>query len=253
MNISINALQAMKETGGTLEINLNRVKLDRDNAIPNTTLLKGNYLKLTISDTGKGIDKKTLNRIFEPFFTKSKIGEGTGLGLSVVHGIVTSCNGEITVESDPMKGTTFTIYFPEYDREILKRKPQKDRLTMGKEHILFIDDEKEITVMAFRMLAHLGYNVITMTESLKALDEFKKQPDKFDLVITDQIMPHLTGLQLATKMRQIKPDIKIIIITGFSDSIDAEKTKELGFDGFIIKPLILKDLNTTIRKVIEAK
>lgn len=253
MNISINAFQSMEESGGVLEISLDRAILECDNAIPDTTLPKGKYLKLTIRDVGTGVDNEIKGRIFEPFFTKRKIGEGTGLGLSVVHGIVTGCNGGITVESAPGKGTIFSVYFPEYEKGLLKSKLQNDELIKGKEHILFVDDEKEITTMANRMLARLGYVVSTMTNSLEAYNEFKKQPEKYDLVITDQIMPNMMGSQLATKIRQIKPDIKIIIITGYSDSINAEKIKELGFNGFIIKPLILKDLCTTIRNVIENK
>ena len=251
MNISINAFQSMEESGGILEIALERFVIDRDNAIPDTTLPKGNYFKLIISDTGAGMDKNIKERIFEPFYTKRKIGEGTGLGLSVVHGIVTGCNGGITVDSSPGEGTTFTIYFPEYEKGIAKSESLSTRLTKGKEHILFVDDDKEITTMAQRMLTHVGYMVTTMTDSVKAFKTFQKQPDIYDLVITDQIMPNMTGSQLATEIRQIKPDIKIIIITGYSDSINAEKVKELGFNGFIIKPLILRDLCTTIRNVIE--
>ncbi len=251
MNICINAFQSMEESGGILEIGLEKIHLDHDNAIPDTTLTKGNYLKLTIRDTGTGMDKKTRERIFEPFFTKRKIGEGTGLGLSVVHGIVTGCNGSLTVESAPRRGTIFTVYFPEYEKRILKSKSQNRKLTKGKEHILFVDDDKEITTMANQMLARLGYIVTTITDSVKAYDIFEKQPGKYDLVITDQVMPNLLGSQLATKIRLIKPGIKIIIITGYSDSINAEKIKELGFNGFIIKPLILRDLCRTIRNVIE--
>lgn len=251
MNICINAFQSMEESGGVLEIGLEKIHLDHDNAIPDTTLTKGNYLKLTIRDTGMGMDKKTRERIFEPFFTKRKIGEGTGLGLSVVHGIVTGCNGSLTVESAPRRGTIFTVYFSEYERRIPKSKSPIEKLTKGKEHILFVDDDKEITTMANQMLTRLGYIVTTITDSVKAYDIFEKQPEKYDLVITDQVMPNLLGSQLATKIRQIKPGIKIIIITGYSDSINAEKIKELGFNGFIIKPLILRDLCITIRNVIE--
>ncbi len=253
MNICINAFQSMEESGGVLEIGLEKIHLDHDNAIPDTTLTKGNYLKLTIRDTGMGMDKKTRERIFEPFFTKRKIGEGTGLGLSVVHGIVTGCNGSLTVESAPRRGTIFTVYFPEYEKKISKSKSPNGKLTKGKEHILFVDDDKEITTMANQMLTRLGYIVTTLTNSVKAYDIFEKQPEKYDLVITDQVMPNLLGSQLATKIRKIKPGIKIIIITGYSDSINAEKIKELGFNGFIIKPLILRDLCITIRNVIENK
>jgi signal transduction histidine kinase/ActR/RegA family two-component response regulator len=251
MNICINAFQSMEESGGILEISLENAILDRDNAIPDTSLQKGKYLKLTIRDVGSGMDNETKGRIFEPFFTKRKVGEGTGLGLSVVHGIVTGYNGGITVESVPEKGTSFTVYFPEYDKRILKRKLQNYKLIKGKEHILFVDDEKDITTMANRMLSRLGYVVTTISDSVNAYDEFMKQPELYDLVITDQVMPNMMGSQLATKIRQIKPDIKIIIITGYSDSISAEKIKELGFNGFIIKPLILRDLSNTIRNVIE--
>jgi CheY-like chemotaxis protein len=252
MNISINAFQSLEDSGGTLEIGLEKVILDRENAVPDTTLPKGNYLKLTISDTGSGMDKNTQERIFEPFFTQKKIGEGTGLGLSVVHGIVTSCNGGITVDSAPGKGTTFTVYFPEYEKGISTDESYLEEVSKGMEHILFVDDDKEITTMANRMLTRVGYIVTTMTDSIKAFNKFKKQSEIYDLVITDQVMPNLTGSQLATRMREIRPDIKIIIITGYSDSINVEKVKELGFNGFIIKPLILRDLCSTIRNVIES-
>ncbi len=251
MNLSTNAYHAMKEKGGTLKISLKTVRANKamQRKIPKLELKT--YLCTTVSDTGHGMDKVTLSRIFEPFFTKKEVGVGSGLGLSVVHGIVSSYDGAITVESEPGKGTVFNIYLPQYSAAD-NIKLNKDRIVQkGKEHILFVDDEEEITFMGKRMLESLGYTVNVHTNSLAALDDFTSDPTLYDLLVTDQTMPYMLGTELIRKARELKPAIKAIIITGFGDSITEEEKIKKGIDAIVVKPLILSSFSNLIRKVLD--
>jgi len=216
MNLCTNAAHAMAENGGTLEISL----IDRE-ILPKDELTKkikpGPYLMLSVSDTGHGMTPEVKDRIFEPFFTTKEQGQGTGMGLSVIHGIIESQGGCIEVYSEPGQGSRFNIYLPSIVREIVKDPLPKKEIPMGSERILFVDDEEMLIRLTRQMLEALGYHVTTRSSSIEALELFKAKPDSFDLVITDLTMPNMTGIGLATEMRKIRPDIKVVIATGYSE------------------------------------
>ncbi len=252
MNLCTNASYAMMNTGGILEVNLDVISADRNltRQVPN--LKKGKYVRLTLSDTGHGMDSKTKERIFEPFFTRKEVGSGSGLGLSVVHGIVNNYGGAITVDSTVGVGTTFTIYLPHYGISPVNNDDLNKTITKGDEFILFVDDEQEITFMGKKMLENIGYKVTIMTDSLSALEEFKSNPNKYSLLVTDQTMPRMFGTELATKMREIRPELKVIIITGYIDKLSEDLINKTGISEIIMKPLILSDFSKVIRKVLDA-
>jgi len=251
MNFCTNALHAMSEEGGILEINLSETELDSYTASQYPDLGTGKYIRLTVSDTGHGIDKDVMERIFEPYFTTKEKGRGTGLGLSVVHGIVKSHGGAITVYSEPGKGSTFHVYIPAIQREVVEEKDEIEPLPTGHERILFIDDEPGLVEIGKQMLEYLGYEVTTRTSSIEALELFRTKPDQFDLVITDMTMPQMMGDRLAQELMQIRPDIPIILCTGFSKRITEEKAKGIGIKAFAMKPLVMRDLANTVREVLE--
>ena len=197
------------------------------------------------------MDIKTKERIFEPFFTRKEVGSGSGLGLSVVHGIISNYGGAIVVDSTPGKGSTFIIYLPKYAGDLLESDKANKKPLKGDEHILFVDDEPEITFMGKKMLENLGYKVSISSDSVSALEEFKINPDKYSLLVTDQNMPHVTGTELASQMKAISPDLKVIIITGYSDNLSEEVLTENGISEVILKPMILDDFSKTIRHVLD--
>jgi signal transduction histidine kinase len=251
MNICTNAYHAMMRKGGRLEVNLDVLDLDARKLKTAGKIKSGTYVRLTISDTGHGMDKQTLARIFEPFFTKKEVGSGSGLGLSVVHGIVSNYNGAIEVESQPGKGSRFMIYLPQHSPESTDDDITREAATRGKERILFVDDEKEITYMGKKMLESLGYTVDIKTDGLSALRELRNDPDKYDLLVTDQAMPKMLGTELVEAARKIRPDLKVIIITGYRDSIPNKSNSELSVSEIILKPLILSDFSKLIREVLD--
>jgi signal transduction histidine kinase len=251
MNLCTNAVHAMKDQGGILELSLSTKAIAGKEAKEIPNLKKGKYIILTISDTGHGMDSVTRKRIFEPFFTKKEVGSGSGLGLSVVHGIVNNYDGAITVESEPGTGTIFTLYLPEYEDDGLESSVTSRKVAKGDEYILFVDDEQEITFMGKRMLENLGYKVTVMTDSLAALDEFSSNPNLYSLLVTDQTMPRMLGTELAARVKKIKPEIKIIIITGFVDSMTNEMITKTGISELVIKPLVFSDFSKTIRRVLD--
>ena len=251
MNLCTNAIHAMTEQGGILELQLTTMSVTKKMAKEITNLKKGEYIVLKISDTGHGMDSKTRERIFEPFFTKKEVGSGSGLGLSVVHGIVNNYDGAITVESEPGVGTTFTLFLPQYDDDGLESSITSRKVTKGDEHILFVDDEQEITFMGKRMLENLGYKVTIKTDSISALEEFRSKPEEFSLLVTDQTMPRMLGTELAKKAKEIKPELKVIIITGFVDSMTNEMISDNGISELVLKPLILSEFSKTIRRVLD--
>ena len=253
MNLCTNAFSAMAKTGGILEISLDPVRVNRKMAKQYSALREGNYVRLIISDNGQGMDSITKERIFEPFFTRQEVGSGSGLGLSVVHGIVNNYEGAITVDSTLGKGTSFTIYIPQYGINPMDQNESDQKLTKGVEHILFVDDEQEITFMGKKMLETLGYNVTIKNDSLAAYEEFLSSPDKYSLLVTDQTMPKMLGTKLAAKMRIIKPELKVIIITGYIDKISEEIINKNGISEVIMKPLKLSDFSKIIRKVLDEK
>ena len=250
MNLCTNAAHAMRDNGGILDIQLREIKLD-----PQSVFLKdlqaGTYQQLTISDTGHGMTPEIMNRIFEPYFTTKTKGEGTGMGLAVAHGIVKSHGGEITVYSEPGRGTTFHVYLPVTEINKRVEVEETEEVRGGDEYILFVDDEETLVELAKQMLESLGYTVAARTSSIEALEAFRSHPDRFALVITDQTMPHMTGLQLSGKLRQLRPDIPIILCTGFSENANEEIVKAHQINAFVMKPLLKKDIARVIRNVLD--
>lgn len=253
MNLTTNAGYAMSEKGGRLTVALTQMELDRTFTDQYTDIEPGPYLKLTVSDTGTGIAPEHLNRVFDPFFTTKPKGEGTGMGLAVVHGIVSSLKGAIRVASTPGVSTRFDLFLPVIeDSQMLEHAPAEP-LPVGKERILFVDDEVFQTDLLKQMLGLLGYQVTVRNQSPAALALFKQDPHAFDLVITDMIMPELTGDQLAVKMLELRPDLPIILATGYSAKITEAKAKALGIRAYALKPLVMEKLAKMIRAVIDGK
>ena len=256
MNLCTNAFHAMRESGGILEVNLDVVEVDDALARPHPKLALGPYVRLTVSDSGHGMDPETRDRVFEPFFTTKGVGKGTGLGLSVVHGIVVSHGGEITVYSEPGLGTTFHVYLPRSEAPAEERKPagsNAEVVITGSERVLVVDDDEEVARMAEQMLKRLGYKVTVRTNSAEARDTFLAHPERFDIVITDQTMPQLTGLELAQELLRARPDIPIILISGFSELITGAKIEKIGIRHYIMKPLVGGELAAAIRQVLDKK
>ena len=251
MNLGTNAAHAMRENGGLLEVGLEEVSLNERDMVRHPDLSPGPYVKLTVRDTGQGMDQETMSHIFEPFFTTKAVGEGTGMGLAVVHGIVKSSGGEITVTSRPGEGTTFVILLPKILGEVATPSAASHPLPTGNDSILFIDDEEMLVNITKEMLKKLGYQVVAQASSLEALKIFHDQPEKFDLVITDQTMPQMTGMQLAQEVKQIRPDIPIILCTGYSEKVSLENMKAAGINDLLMKPVIMRTLAETIRKVLD--
>ncbi len=252
MNLSTNAAHAMREKGGMLGITLENIEIDQATSKQYNVLSPGYYAKLSVSDTGHGMNHSVMERIFDPYFTTKKSGEGTGMGLSVVHGIVKSHDGEITVYSEPDRGTVFHVYLPLIDS--YDRKEERNALLPlqgGNERILFVDDEKNLVDFSVKMLERLGYNVISTSSSIDALEIFRRNPDSFDIIITDQTMPVMTGIELAEKIINIRSDIPVIICTGFSESINSEKAEVAGIKQLLMKPFTMKDISQAIRKVLD--
>ena len=252
MNLCTNAVHAMDEKG-VLGISLQEVTLNAKDVTHKPELIPGAYACLSISDTGTGMNQETINHIFEPFYTTKEVGKGTGIGLSVIHNIVESHKGMITVDSEPKKGTTFHVFFPLVeDVESVSRNIFGPTPT-GNERILYVDDEKLLTDLFSRLLEPLGYKVTTKTNSTEALKLFKSKPDDFDMLITDQSMPDLSGVEMAIEFLKIRPDIPIILCTGYSSKISAEEAKKIGIKEFMMKPLHRRQLAATIRKILDEK
>ena len=253
MNLCTNAFHAMREKGGVLEIKLDDLYLDLKAVSQFTDLNPGSYLRLTVADTGHGIAPAIIDNIFDPYFTTKDVGEGTGMGLSVAHGIVTSHGGDIKVESEPGKGTTFQILLPKFETDTSPVAQPSVQLLRGTERVLFVDDERT-AVDAFQpMLESLGYNVTARTSSIEALEAFRNNPDAFDLVISDMTMPNMTGKDLAKALMSIRSDIPIILCTGFSEQIDENEAREMGISAFVMKPIVMKEMAHRIREVLDKK
>lgn len=255
INLCINAGHAMREKGGELSVSLKQVNLAAGHGIGN--LAPGLYQQLTVGDTGHGMTPDILQHIFEPYFTTKKAGEGSGMGLAVVHGIVNTCGGEITVYSEVGKGAAFNVFLPvEKDVrkdvwEIAAVSPAPVLAQGQGEKILLVDDEANLAEMTKEMLESYGYSVDTRIDSLEALEVFQENPAKYNLVISDQTMPNLTGVHLAQKIRRIRADIPIIVCSGYSDSIDEDSYSSYGINAFVMKPFAGKDLARAVRQVLE--
>ncbi|HKJ32671.1 MAG TPA: response regulator [Balneolales bacterium] len=251
MNLCTNADHAMREKGGVLEVKLEEVELDADFTALQPDMKPGAYLNLTVSDTGNGMPPDVLERIFDPFFTTKETGEGTGMGLSVVHGIIGSYGGAITAYSEPGQGSTFKVYLPIIETSKEAHIGPEESIPIGSERILFVDDESVLVNMGKQIFESLGYDVTTRTSSIEALELFKNQPDRFDLVITDMTMPNMTGEDLAQELIRIKPNIPIILCTGFSAKIDDQKASAVGIRALVLKPIVKREIATTVRKVLD--
>ena len=250
MNLCNNAADAMRQEGGILSLELSDFETPRDGAVPG--LSRGSYMRLAVIDTGEGMPPELLDRIFDPFFTTKEPGRGTGLGLSVVHGIVSSYNGAITVESDPGKGTEFSVYFVKAGEKPMQEREEEMDIPTGHERILFVDDEEMLVEMGKAMLEGLGYETTGKTSSTEALDVYQKNPGCFDLLIADLSMPGMTGLQLVHEVKSIR-EIPAILITGFSHLVDATSVTAVGVNAFIMKPVTRCELSRTIRRVLDAE
>jgi signal transduction histidine kinase/ActR/RegA family two-component response regulator len=250
INLCANAEYAMRQTGGILEIRLEAVEVAASLATQYPTLHLGPHARLTVRDTGQGMPPDVVERIYDPFFTTKAAGEGTGIGLSVVHGIVVSHGGAITVESQAGHGTTFMVYLPCIPWDMDGEMPAEESLPYGQGRLLLVDDEPALVRLGYSVLTQLGYDVTTYTSSLEALAAFQAAPDHFDLVITDYTMPQMTGEALARALRSLRPDIPIILETGFSHTIDAERATALGLNAFLLKPWTVQELARTIAQVL---
>jgi len=252
MNLCTNAYHAMMEEGGILEVSLTAVDLDAESSAQHAELKQGQYFMLTVSDTGQGMDRATMDRIFDPYFTTREKDHGTGLGLSVVHGIVKSYGGVIMVYSKPGEGTTFHVYFPVFEEEQKSAEfKQKEPVPTGDERVLLVDDEPSLTELGQQMLELLGYNVTTRTSSREALELFRSKAHQFDIVITDMTMPEMMGDRLAQELLKIRPDIPIIIYTGFNEKISKNRARDIGIRKFIMKPLVISNLAKAVREVLD--
>lgn len=253
MNLCVNASQAMGEKGGVITIHLENVNVSEREADLTPELEVGSYVCLNVSDTGPGIPREIADKIFDPYFTTKKVGEGTGLGLATVHGIVRSHGGAIFLKSEPGQGALFTVYLPLIEEAAgpeagLTIIPEK-----GAERILLVDDEESITEVGRELLQNLGYHVETRTASREALEAFRAAPDKYDLVITDQTMPNMTGLDLASELRKIKPDLPIILCSGFSININQKRAKASGVKAFVMKPFLIEQLSEAVRTALKSE
>jgi len=253
MNLCTNAGHAMRKTGGILDISLLTVELDHDFARVHPEIKPGQFLRLTISDTGHGMSHDVKERIFDPFFTTKGEGEGTGMGLSVVHGIVRSLGGTIVVHSELDKGSSFSVYLPVHARQLVKQEDPEEIIPGGKEHIVFVDDEEFIVDIAQQMLKMLGYRVVGKTDSRDAFAYFKEHAGEVDLVITDFTMPHMTGFDLAKEVRKIRPELPILLCTGYNTGFSEAEIKEAGINAFILKPVVRKELAEVVRRVLDRR
>lgn len=252
LNLCTNAYHAMREKGGSLSIELADITVEPGNdTMPPVD--PGPYARVMVRDTGTGIPADIRDRIFDPFFTTKPAGEGTGLGLSVVMGIVKESHGHITVDSQPGKGTLFSVFFPLAIPGSIDSTAKEEPAPSGKEHILLVDDDPILLEMEKQLLRRLGYEVTCQQHSGEALGLVRENPNLFDLVITDQTMPDLTGIQLAKKILEINRALPIILCTGFSDTVDFESTKNAGIRKFIMKPVTKNEMAKTIRDVFHAK
>ncbi|MCF8039312.1 MAG: PAS domain S-box protein [Desulfohalobiaceae bacterium] len=251
MNLATNAYQAMEARGGRLMVGLEQIRMEPDPKLQ-PDFAPGVYVRLSVEDTGSGIEQHVLDKIFEPYFTTKETGKGTGLGLSVVQGIVKKSNGDIQITSTPGQGTEIRVYFPVLENTSLERQTDPDLPVLGgTESLLLVDDELAIVKMEQQILERLGYRVTVSTGSVEALEAFRADPYAVDLVITDMSMPNMSGLQLSTELKRIRPDIPVVLCTGFSDQINAEKSKALGIDGFVLKPVVRQEIAALLRKVLQ--
>jgi signal transduction histidine kinase len=250
-NLCTNSYQAMRETGGTLTVRLEQIEIDGTNNRRKADLPTGVYVKLMVSDNGPGMTADVRRKIFEPYFTTKGKEEGTGLGLAVVHGIVTSCHGVITVHSEVGCGTNFNIYLPVIKAEAVDEEQESGAAPpTGNERVLLVDDDEKIVAIDKMTLTGLGYEVSGFTSSAAALEAFRQSPAAFDILVTDMTMPDLTGADLTREFMAIRPGFPVIICTGYSEIINEEKAKEMGVREYLMKPVSRMKLATAIRAAL---
>ena len=254
LNLITNAFQAMGSDGGTLYITLKEIKI-RSEASREMKLPPGTYVCIGVADTGGGIRASIKDKIFDPYFTTKEKGTGTGLGLSVVSGIVKNYGGDICFFSETGKGSLFQVYLPICSMPFKVLSPARDEQTglNGNESILFVDDDPFIVEFQQEAFKHYGYTITSFVSSIEALNEFKANPDGYDIVLCDMTMPDMTGLKLANKIKQINPDIPVIICTGFSNQINQKNFHKLGLDGFLMKPVTKEESLKLIRHLLDNK
>jgi CheY-like chemotaxis protein len=241
----------MRDKGGRLLISLSDLTFGSDDTMPHAEMQPGRYVQLTVKDSGTGITDDVKNRMFEPFFTTKKPGEGTGMGLAVVYGIVKAHEGAVTVDTKVGKGSTFSIFFPAIE-DVAEERPQKRGvIPRGKERILVVDDEPSVVKATSETLERLGYRVMTAASGAEAWKIFERVPQPFDLVITDEVMPGMSGIRLAQKILEVRPDLPIILFTGYSENVSSEEAKAAGIREFLIKPFPKHELAQTVRKVLD--
>ncbi len=253
LHLCTNAAHSMKDKGGVLEVSLKKRTLDNRTKKNYHGLGPGDYVELNVRDTGCGIDKKIIDQIFDPFFTTKEIGVGSGMGLSIIHGIVKEHSGDIVVHSEPDKGTSFHILFPVIENEKTPEKISEEPPLSNGEKILFIDDELSLVFASKRNLESLGYEVVTERNPINALNVFKENPNAFDLIITDISMPDMTGIRLSEEIMKIRPNIPIILCSGFSERVSEQQAKALGIKYFLLKPYRLSEMAKKIRLALDAK
>ncbi len=253
MNLCANAMHAMKGKDGVLELTLASVAVSSKTRGRFPRLPPGEYVDLTVRDTGSGMDKQTLERIFEPFFTTKRSGEGTGMGLAVVHGIVTGLQGTIHVESEPGKGSAFHIVLPVVAQSVdVSSAASVSPPKKGVGTVLFVDDDGDIVTMAEQMLSGLGYTPVTCRSSREALEVFRVDPERFDLVITDQMMPTMTGMEMVRELRHMRRAIPVILCTGFSQTVSQAELEECGIRDVLMKPILLRQMAEAIDRALKA-
>ena len=253
MNLCTNAHHSMRESGGMLEITLTDLEQTEQDALKQPELIPGTYLKLSVKDTGHGMDPQTVRKAFDPYFTTKEKEVGTGMGLAVVQGIVKNHSGTIRVKSEPGKGTVIDVLFPKIEATVIPEDGKVVEILGGAEKILFVDDEEPLVDIGQNMLEQLGYSVVAKSCPKEALKIFKESPESFNLVITDMTMPAMTGDLLAGELMAIRPNIPIILCTGHSDLITHERINELGIKDFLLKPHSIQDLAASIRKVLDQR
>jgi len=255
MNLCTNAHHAIGEHAGEIHVVLRRVEVDEAFATARADMTPGSYVLLSVADTGCGMDEATKKHIFEPFFTTKPVGKGTGMGLAVLHGIVLNHNGQILVKSEPGRGTRIQIYLPVLDTQETEEAATATEISVpteaGSERVLLVDDEVALIETTQEVLEDLGYRVTAISDSLEALRQFREDPQNFDVVITDQAMPNLTGLEMAEQMMELRPGLPVIIATGYSETVTPETAEQRGLRGFVSKPYRAQDLVHALKSALE--